>query len=305
MRKIFFGVLFVVAFQFVAAQVADVVSIRQLSANLGNVYFPTVSPSGDYVLVSGAGYNGLVKIDLETNKKTVLSTAPFAGYYPSISADGKKIAYREDSYQDNRRYVSLKTIDLSSSNTKPVEVMSPSRDYSGMRISKETLKIAKEKKEIRKSVESTAQGSDSPLLTIEDGLMTLYTNGIRTVLAPNGKDKSYIWASISPDGKKIVYTTPPHKTWICDIDGQNPVALGHVGAPQWLGNNHIIGMTDEDDGNSITSSSIITVSVDGKTRQTLTSSSMIALFPTVSADGRIVAFHTPEGKIYIMNIHLK
>jgi len=304
MKKIFLGI-FILAFQLTAAQIADVISINRLPADGGTFYYPVVSPSGDYLLVSNAGYSGLVKIDLATNTQTVLSTAPFAGYYPSISADGKKIAFREDSYQDNLRYVSVKSVDLSSSSVKPVEVTPPSRDYSGMRFTKGTLKIAQGKKEIRKNIETAAQGKEQPLLTIENGLMALYKDGARTELAPNGKDKSYIWASISPDGTKIVYTTPPHRTWVCDIDGQNPVALGHVSAPQWLSNNAVIGMNETDDGNTITASSIVAVSADGKTRQTLTPASMIALFPTVSADGRVAAFHTPDGEIYCMNLNLK
>ena len=305
MKKILLGI-FVAVSHFTAAQIVDIVSVKKLPVDAG-YFFPTVSPQGDYLLVSGNGYNGLVKIDLATNLKSVLSTEPSSGYYPTISPDGKKIAYREDSYKAGLRYVSVKSINLSSPNTVAVEEMKPARDFSGMCMSNGSLKMAQGKKEIRKKSGNTIEANESPLLVIEDMLPVVYKNGIRTVLAPNGTDKTYIWASISPDGKKMVYTVTSGTvcTYVCDINGKNPVALGKVNAPQWMGNSHIIGMNDQDDGHVYTSSSVEVVSIDGKKRQTLTSGSMIAMYPSASGDGNTLAFHTVEGGIYIMNINFK
>ena len=307
MKKFLLGIL-VAASQFATAQIVDVVSMRQLPADMGTFYFPTVSPQGDYLLVSDTGYKGLVKIDLATNKKVVLSTASSAGYYPSISSDGKKIAFREDSYQNNLRYVSVKSLDLSSSKVVAKEEMKPCRNFSGMQMANGLLKIAQGKKETLKKMERAAgRMSEPPMLVIEDMLMVIYKNGIRTEIVPNGKDKTYIWASISPDGKKIVYTvtTPPVCTYVCDMDGKNPVALGQLNAPQWLGNNCVIGMNDKDDGHVVTSSSVEVVSIDGKVRRRLTPDSMKAMYPSASADGKVVAFHTLAGEIYVMNINFK
>ena len=283
MKKILL-VIFIAVSQFALAQIADVVSLKQLPVETGAFHHPLLSPQGDYLLVSDQGYNGLVKIDLATNQKTILTTAPYAGYQPSISSDGKKITHREVSYKDNLRYVSMKSFDLSSPKTV-VEKMPPSRDFSGMR--KTTV-------------------NNPPLVISENGLIVIYKNGIRTELAPNGKDKRYVRPVVSPDGKKLAYTMViPTCTYVCDIDGKNPVALGYLNTPQWLGNNCIIGMTNKDDGHVVLSSSIDVVTIDGKTRQTLVPASMKAMFPSVSADGKIAAFSTEDGEIYILNINLK
>ena len=298
-------VVLVAASQWAAAQIVDVVSIQQLPVDVGTFYHPTLSPQGDYLLVSDQGYNGLVKIDLATNQQTILSTASSAGYSPSISPDGKKIAFREVSYRDKLRYVSVKSIDLSAPKTV-VEEMTPSRNFSGMRMTTGALKIAQGKKEVSKKIGNAIQASDPPLVTSEDGVIVMYKNGVRTELAPNGKDKRYVRPSVSPDGTKLVYTMViPESTWVCDIDGKNPVALGYLNTPQWLGNQCIIGMTNKDDGHTVLSSSIDVVTVDGKTRQTLTPASMKAMCPSVSADGKTVAFYTDNGGIYIMNINVK
>ena len=78
-------------------------------------------------------------------------------------------------------------------------------------------------------------------------------------------------------------------------------------APVWRGNDYVVAMVDEDDGYFFTKSDIVIVKADGSGRmQQLTkNSSEIKMFPAVSADGSKVAFHTLEGKVYLMTIKEK
>ena len=302
MKKYLLLVLVAVS-HLVTAQIVDVTSMKRVSLDI-SASNPTLSPQGDYLLVSHAGNGGLIKVDLATNQQTVLSNVPSAGYQPVISPDGKKIAYREDSYRKNLRYVSIKTLDVETGTV--VEEMAPSRNFSGMSLSNGSLRMAQGKTERSKRFENATQASEPPLVTSEDGVIAVYRNGVRTELTPNGKDKRYIYPAVSPDGTKLVYTMViPESTWVCDIDGKNPVALGYLNMPKWVGNKCIIGMTNKDDGHEVISSSIDVVTVDGKTRQTLTPASMIAMFPSVTADGKIAAFSADNGEIYLMNINLK
>jgi N-acetylmuramoyl-L-alanine amidase len=83
-----------------------------------------------------------------------------------------------------------------------------------------------------------------PTVSIQDQKM-LVTNGETSyVLAPNGDDASYFWASVSPDGKHLVYVTAKYGTFVCDINGNNVRSMGRMNAPKWLSNNHISGMQE-------------------------------------------------------------
>lgn len=83
-----------------------------------------------------------------------------------------------------------------------------------------------------------------PTVRIQDQKM-LVSNGENSyVLAPNGDDASYFWASVSPDGKHLVYVTAKYGTFVCDIEGQNVRSMGRMNAPKWLDNNHISGMQE-------------------------------------------------------------
>ena len=83
-----------------------------------------------------------------------------------------------------------------------------------------------------------------PHVSIQDQKMLITNGESNYVLAPNGDDASYFWASVSPDGKHIVYVTARYGTFVCDINGDNVRSMGRMNAPKWLNNNQIAGMQE-------------------------------------------------------------
>ena len=83
-----------------------------------------------------------------------------------------------------------------------------------------------------------------PTVSIENQKMLITDGKISYVLAPNGDNASYFWASVSPDGKHIVYVTAKYGTYVCDINGENVRFMGRMNAPKWLDNNHVSGMQE-------------------------------------------------------------
>ena len=146
-------------------------------------------------------------------------------------------------------------------------------------------------------------------VTEEDLKLVVYTNGMPTVVDPLSTadyDAQYYWSSLSPDKTRILFGSGNH-TWVCNLDGSNLIDLGEMRAPVWRGNDFVVGMNDEDDGYYYTKSDIVIVKADGtqKMQQLTSNSSEIKMFPSVSEDGSKIAFHTAEGKIYLMQIKEK
>ena len=110
-----------------------------------------------------------------------------------------------------------------------------------------------------------------PTVSIQDQKM-LVTNGEHSyVLAPNGDDASYFWASVSPDGKHLVYVTAKYGTFVCGINGENVRSMGRMNAPKWLDNNHVAGMQEfYKDHDEIDYIRYISRSIDGKVTRDLT-----------------------------------
>ena len=90
-----------------------------------------------------------------------------------------------------------------------------------------------------------------PTVSIQDQKMLVTDGESSYVLAPNGDDASYFWASVSPDGKHLVYVTAKYGTFVCDINGKNVRSMGRMNAPKWLDNSHISGMQEFYKGENI------------------------------------------------------
>jgi Tol biopolymer transport system component len=301
MRRVLFLLLIAIG-QFAYAQRIDVKSIQLLKGTEQGGYFhPVFSPKGTYLLTTAENYAGLKQHAMATNKIETLTADAGAGYGASISADENTVLFRKTEMRNNLRYSSLQSYSVP--NRKQEKLADAVRE-------KITPVFAENKPAFIKGQTLTKIGKISEKvrshINIEDRKMVLYAGDTRTVLTPNGEDKSYFWASVSPNGKRIVYTVAASGTFVCDIDGENAVSLGKLNAPKWLNNQWIIGMNDKDNGDQVIASEIVAISIDGQSRQTLSTPSVgIAMYPSASADGKRIAFNSEKGQIYIMNVELQ
>ena len=295
MRK----VLFALALGFSMSSMAQVLQVTSIDkVNLPEqASVAAISPQGDYLLLTSATNQGLVKLDLTTNERSVLSTAPSAGHNVKISPDGQTVVYRESSFNDKHlRLSSLKSVNLTTGATQ--ELVKPTRDLQGYNVDATTAVAVNKGKYSKKAIGST-KAQQVPVLSINKGQMMITVGGKTRALTPNGTQFSYLWPSLSPDGTKVLYYVAAHGTYVCDLDGSNMHKVGQMRAPVWYDNNTIVGMMDKDDGEFIYASTIVAATLDGTT-QVLTDDATIAMYPHATA-GKI-AFSTPAGEAYIINV---
>ena len=256
-----------------------------------------ISPQGDYLLLTDATNQGLTKLDLSTNQCQVLSTAPSAGHGVMISPDGQTVVYREGSFNEKHlRFSSLKSVNLSTGATQVL--VKPTRDLQGYAVTGTSVGAVNKGKYIKKAL-GGEKAQNVPVLSIEKGQLMITQGGKHRQLSPNGTDYSYMWASLSPDGTKVLFYQAAHGAYVCNLDGSDVVKVGRMRAPVWYDNNTIVGMMDLDDGEYIYASTIVAATLDGKT-QTLTGDATIAMYPHAIA-GKIV-FSTPAGEAYMINV---
>lgn len=152
------------------------------------------------------------------------------------------------------------------------------------------------------------QAANNIFVTEEDLKVVVYNNGVRTVVDPLStpeRDVNYCWSSLSPDKRHLMFVAG-NDAYVSNLDGSGLVNLGRLHAPVWRDNEFVVGMEDKDDGSRFIASEIVIVGIDGNNRQQLsTTSSEIKMFPSVNADGTKVAYHSTEGKIYLMTIKEK
>ena len=261
-----------------SAQVLEIVSTQKIATPKGADWkVAGFSPMGDYILLTDGGNCGLIRYDLATQTTTTISEARGAGFNVQISADGQNIVYRESTIGEDK----LVRHDIFKHNLKA--------DQRQIQ--------AKAQRDMSNLVDKAA---NYHVAINEDLHMVLTHNGKTIVITPNGADEAYNWASISPDGKKIVYYVSAVGCYVCDIYGQNVQFVArHCRAPQWYDNNTIIGMADEDDGTYMTASAIVAYTLDGKS-QIIVNKEQMAIYP-YAVDGKI-AFSNAAGEVFLMQV---
>lgn len=290
------------------AQQFEVVSLQQVNTGTKTAaYHPRFMPDGN-LLVSEENYDGLGIVNVKTGTYTNLTNMRSAGYYPAISEDGKTIIVHE---QNPDLTNNLHCIDVAS--RAVTTVVSNIDHINQVNFSNGNLTYAVKSSSVTRRVSNAISSRlERKVLVTEENLkIVVYRNGKRTVLDPlagqmeDNWDPQYTWTSLSPNGQKILFGCADN-AYVCNLDGSGLVNLGALRAPAWRGNTHVVGMLNADDGYYYTSSEIVIVKADGTGYQQLTSSSSeIKVFPSASADGSQIAFHTLEGKIYIMTIKEK
>ena len=260
------------------AQLLEIQSVKQLPVSTGEeMKVAGFSPAGDYILLTNDIDKGLIRYDLATGTQTQLTDALGAGWAVKISKDGQNIVYREMTIGEDK----LVRHDIMKMNV----------------VKKEASVVAKAQRDMTNLVHANNANS----VTINEDLhMVVVKNGKNIVLTPNGKEESYNWASISPDGKSILYYVALKGCYVCDLTGNNVQFVArHCRAPQWYNNNIIIGMADEDDGKFLTASAIVAYDLQGN-GQILVNKENMALYP-YAVEGKI-AFSNAGGEIYLMNV---
>lgn len=276
---------------------------RVIPEDNGSYLLSGVIPVSGLLLVAGNGYNGLQILDPRKGSLQVITGDSGAGYEPSATADGKKVLYRSDSFSDNLKYSSVYSYDIATGAKellldKERDVVPPAVSGNEVFLKSQSGPKFKQAGPVLKS------GNDRTFVVIEEMMPVLYRGSERKTLMPNG-DGFYIWASLSPDGNKILYNYQGRGTYICDTEGNILHDLGRINAPRWFSDRLVIGMDDRDDGHMITSSELVYYSLGDKKRVILTNTpDRSEMFP-FAAGNRHIAFCTDNGEIYLMKVRVR
>lgn len=153
------------------------------------------------------------------------------------------------------------------------------------------------------------KGTNAPAtvsVKVDMKTIKLTRTGSETVsLAPVG-DYFYVWASLSPEGDKLLFTAAGKGSYVSDLEGQIIAELGVLNDPTWMNNQWVLGMDDKDDGHQVQSSDVISVHVASGLRKNLTAGSKeIAMYPRASEAADRIAFRSPKGELFTMKINIK
>lgn len=285
------------------AQQIKTIAIEPLKIGDGERYFyPRFNHSGNQILLTSENYVGLKLLNLSTKELISISKETGAGYAATFSRDDQTVYFIENCFENRRKLNTLKSFDLTQSKIHEIEPATRSllkpMVFDGSLFYKKSNEIRKVDKSGLKS-----SGNSGVYVAIESRKLIVYKNGESQNINPLNVE-SYIWPSISPDGRRILAYGLGEGAFICDIDGSNVITLGQIEAPVWMGNDFVVGMVTKDDGHIILEAKIVAFNIKQKEQSTLTPDSIISLNPSVNTGTNKIAFNTPDGVVMIINYQI-
>ncbi len=302
------------------AQIFEVQSVEPITlpAGLRQTQVAAISHDGSFVLLTDDTYNGLARLDLATGAAEVITTATGAGIDPSLSADDSHVAFRDVTYSEtHRRLTAVQVADLST--RQLTRVVPHSREVQGVAISGDAAVAVVAGQPARRAIatppSATTSSSEAraaaprlsderPVLSIADEQLMITRGGTTTLLSPCGTDGcSYIWPSLSPSGKRVMFYLVGRGIYTCDLNGGDLRFVADLHAPVWYSDDVIVAMNDIDGHDTQVSSEIVAVRLSDGERQTLCGGSdLIAMYPVANAATRRIAFTTRDGAPHLITL---
>ncbi len=305
MKKIVLSMLFFVGITF--AQEVSVISVLPVtSLEQGQFYYPLGNIDDSKIIFSSESYKGLWMLDNKTGSIEKLNDYYSAGYEPAFT-DANKIVHRKDDYKNNRRFISIYEYNVTEKSETIIET--ELRDMAQIKVfNGEVINYSKNKNllEVELNNKLTKKATNnSPVVMIENSSLVLYINGVREVVNPIG-DGNYLWASVSPDGSKLLFTFAGQGSFITDLTGNIISELGYAHYPQWSSNGEwVIYMKDYDDGEKVIESDLYLYSIDSEKEFKITDTKEIhEMYPVWAKSENAIYCNSSDGIIYKIELKL-
>ena len=259
------------------AQEVEVTSQRRLLEGVeGPAYYPVLDETGNRLLFSSE--NGSLKLhDFADGVTTTVTRDYVAGRDACFGSDGKVYFVTQQVGEDHLIYRTGQRFDAAS---RKADVVTPTR-HGAMHAVPAELASA-----------TWTEGSHVHVMV----------DGKERVFSPVDSWAGYLWASLSPDGKRVAFFAAGKGIVVIDLRGQMLAMLGNYEMPCWYNNDYLVAQNAKDDGHQFTSSQIVLLKADGTWQAELTKPASMTMQPTCGG-GRIV-YSTIDGLLYEMRINI-
>lgn len=294
MKKLIILMMAMAALLPVVAQEVEVTSLqRLLEGTEGPAYYPVLNSAGDRLLFSTE--DGVLKYyDMVDDVTSVVTHDYVAGNDACWGGDGKVYFVTQEMGEDHLIYRTGRCYDALS---RQIAVVTPAQ-HGAVRAVPATRGGAV--KAPGKNYSSSGNIGDAAWT--EGSRVHVIVGGEERVFSPVDSWAGYLWASLSPDGKRVAFFAASKGIVVIDLRGQVVAMLGNYEMPCWYNNDYLVAQNATDDGHQFTSSQIVLLKADGTWQRELTKPASMAMQPTCG--GGTIVYTTIDGLLYAMKINI-
>ena len=277
------------------AQEVEVTSRQRLLEGVeGPAFYPVLNTTGDRLLFSTQ--DGALKCyDFADDVTTVVTRDYVAGNDACWGGDGKVYFVTQETGDNRLIYRTGRCYDVRTRETATVT----QAQHGAVRAVPATRGGALRAPGGQNYASSTDIGSAA---WTEGSRVHVIVNGEERVFSPVDSWAGYLWASLSPDGKRVAFFAAGKGIVVIDLRGQMLAMLGNYEMPCWYNNDYLVAQNAKDDGHQFTSSQLMLLKADGTWQAELTKPASMSMQPTCGG-GRIV-YTTIDGLLYEMRINI-
>ena len=294
MKKLIILMMAMAALLPVVAQEVEVTSLqRLLEGTEGPAYYPVLNSAGDRLLFLTK--DGVLKYyDMVDDVTSVVTHDYVAGHDACWGGDGKVYFVTQEMGEDHLIYRTGRCYDALS---RQIAVVTPAQ-HGAVRAVPATRGGAV--KAPGKNYSSSGNIGDAAWT--EGSRVHVTVGGEERVFSPVDSWAGYLWASLSPDGKRVAFFAAGKGIVVIDLRGQVVAMLGNYEMPCWYNNDYLVAQNATDDGHQFTSSQIVLLKADGTWQRELTKPASMAMQPTCG--GGTIVYTTIDGLLYAMKINI-
>jgi hypothetical protein len=264
-----------------SSQTIKIEKSYRLLGNNQKGFYPVFNAEGNLLAFTSENYQGLNVYNFSNKTALKISDEQGSGFQPVFSVDGK-IYYKNTVFISKLKYEGLKSYDLNRKTVK--EEILPQRNL--------------------REVQNINRKTVTPQVWSDGSNLYISKVGKTEILNPIENANGYVWTSLSPNGKMILFNAVAVGSFVSDLKGKIIASLGYLNAPVWYDNELVVGMQDKDDGYNVTESKVIIKNLAGNITKQLSEPGQIAMFPTASSAAGKVAYNTIEGDIYVLEFSI-
>lgn len=243
-------------------------------------YFTQLSPDTGVVAYSTVDGLWLVLRDLASGSDVVVDSVGAPGYDARFGGDGRLYYVTMERRKGNLVYRTAHSYDPSDG-THRVEVEA---QHGAVRLCPTASGMAIEGEHKSRVV---GNKKDTWVYTVGSKLVIMH-NGHKTEASPAGQCAGYIWAVLSPDGKKVVFDAVGKGLYVCDLNGKVLAKLGNYLMPSWLDNDYVVAMLSSANNRTVKKQQVVALRADGRGAPvSLTVPDDDASYPMSRGDGRV------------------